>query len=480
MTKAELYRFIDSRERILSDLSDNIWEFAETRFEEIKSQDALSKALEDEGFSVRREFGVPNAFVASYGHGKPVLGFLGEYDALSGLSQKAGVSQREPVIPGYNGHGCGHNMLGVASLGAALALKQYLQENQLEGTVKYFGCPGEEGGSGKAFMAREGVFDRLDAAITWHPGTMTGVSSGSSLANIQVYFKYIGKAAHAAGCPHLGRSALDAVELFNVGVNYLREHIIPEARVHYAVINTGGKSPNVVQPEAEVLYLIRAPKNDQVRAIYKRVVKIAKGAALMTETDVEIQIDKACSNVLPNETLEKIMQANLDTLVLPAPCDQELSFAKDIQNTLDDDEKQNELRTLVGKYGERQGRAIWDKLQGGFCTIVLPYRTSEVAMSGSTDVGDVSWVVPTVQCNVSCYALGTPGHSWQLVAQGKSSWAHKGLLAAAKAMAGTALDLYRSPEVIQDAKKELDERRGGKPYQCPIPDDVKPSPVKKG
>ncbi len=480
MTKAHLNKLIDSRRRKLADLSDSIWEFAETRFEEVKSSEVLSKVLEDEGFSVQRDLGIPNAFVADYGQGKPVIGFLGEYDALSGLSQKAGVCRREPVIPGHNGHGCGHNMLGVASLGAAIALKQYLQEKRLDGTVVYYGCPGEEGGSGKAFMARAGVFDRLDAAVTWHPGTLTCVSSGSSLANIQVYFKYTGKAAHAAACPYLGRSALDAVELFNVGVNYLREHIIPEARVHYAVVNTGGKSPNVVQPEAEVLYLIRAPKNDQVRAIYQRVLKIAQGAALMTETDVEVQVDKACSNVLPNEVLEKIMQSNLDILTLPAPSQEELAFAAAIRETLDEEEKQSEIRTLAGRYGQSQGRAIGERLQNGLCTFVLPHRTSEIAMSGSTDVGDVSWIVPTVQCNVSCYALGTPGHSWQLVSQGKSSWAHKGLLAAAKAMAGTALDLYHNPGVIQNAKIELDERRGGEPYRCPIPDDVNPSPVKKG
>ncbi len=485
MSKNHLYQLVDQRKEGLTDLSDRIWGFAETRFEENQSSEALCKALEAEGFRAQRNVGgVPNAFVGTFstaaGDGHPVIGFLGEYDALSGISQKAGLANKEPLVPGGNGHGCGHNFLGVASLGAAAALKEYAQETGIPLTIKYFGCPGEEGGSGKAFMARAGLFDGLDVAITWHSGSVTAVSTGSSLANIQVYYRFIGKSSHAAGSPHLGRSALDAVELMNVGVNYLREHVIPEARVHYALINAGGKSPNVVQPEAEILYLIRAPKNDQVQGIFQRVSNIARGAAMMTETTLEIQVDKACSNIVPNEVLEKVMQANLESLDLPEPTGEEIEFALAIRDTLDADDRQNEMRSLVSRYGERDARKIAEKLQGPLCTMVLPYKPSEKIMSGSTDVGDVSWIVPTVQCNFSCHALGTPGHSWQMVAQGKSTWAHKGMLGAAKAMVGTALDLLLDPSKVEEAKEELQERVGGEPYRCPIPEGVNPSPVKKG
>ncbi len=478
--KAKLYQSIESKQDAYTDLSDRIWEYAETRFEEKQSAKVLCDALEDAGFIVEQEVaGVPYAFVGTFGSGKPVIGFLGEYDALGNLSQKAGIAEREPLKAGANGHGCGHQLLGVGALAAAAAMKEYMQEHNLPGTIKYFGCPGEEGGSGKAFMARAGIFADLDTAITWHAGSTNGVFSGSSLANIQVYYRFTGKASHAGGSPHLGRSALDAVELMNVGVNYMREHIISEARVHYAVINTGGKSPNVVQPEAEVLYLIRAPKNNIVQEIFQWVNEIAQGAAMMTQTKVEIQVDKACSNLIPNETLEKLMQANLEAMTALEPTPEEVEFARSIRATLDKAEAQKELDSLVQTYGTKEGRELAKQLEGQeFCTIVLPHKNSDKAMSGSTDVSDVSWNVPTVQCWTSCYALGTPGHSWQLVAQGKSSWAHKGMLLAAKAMAGTALDLLAQPEKIEAAKAELKDRLGEETYVCPIPDGVNPSPVK--
>lgn len=478
--KARIYQAIEEKRSVYAALSDKIWEYAETRFEEKQSADALCEALEAAGFEVEREAGgVPFAFVGTFGMGKPVLGFLGEYDALGSLSQKAGVAVRDPLKPGANGHGCGHQLLGVGALAAAIAVKEYMQEHNLSGTIKYYGCPGEEGGSGKAFMARAGLFSDVDTAITWHAGSTNGIFSGSSLANIQVYYRFTGKASHAGGSPHLGRSALDAVELMNVGVNYMREHIISEARVHYAVINTGGKSPNVVQPEAEVLYLIRAPRNSTVKEIFQWVNDIAQGAAMMTQTKVQIQIDKACSNLIPNETLEKLMQANLESIPALIPTDTEVEFARDIRATLDNAEAQKELDSLVKTYGTREGRELAKQLEGKeLCTIVLPHKTSDKPMSGSTDVSDVSWNVPTVQCWTSCYALGTPGHSWQLVSQGKSSWAHKGMLFAAKAMAGTALDLLAQPDKIEDAKAELKERLGDEVYVCPIPEGVNPSPVK--
>lgn len=479
MNKQQVYTTIDQQAIDYAALSDQIWEYAETRFEEKQSAEAICQALERAGFAVVRQAGgVPYAFVGSWGSGAPVIGFLGEFDALSGLSQQAGTAERKSLVPGGNGHGCGHQLLGVGALAAAVAYRDYLRENNLSGTVHYFGCPGEEGGSGKAFMARAGLFAGLDAAITWHPSTVTAVTSGSSLANIQVYFRFTGKASHAGGSPHLGRSALDAIELMNVGVNYMREHIISEARVHYAVTNSGGKSPNVVQPEAEQVYLIRAPKNNLVQEIFAWVCDIARGAALMTQTKVEIQIDKACSNLIPNETLERVMQQNLLELPVPAATAQELADAAAIRQTLNSAELRAEEAMLVKEYGTNQGRQLATQLaELPLCTVVLPHRHSDRPMMGSTDVSDVSWIVPTVQCGTACYALGTPGHSWQLVAQGKSSWAHQAMLLAAKAMAGTAIDLHRQPELLLAAKEEL-QLLTPEGYTCPIPSGVQPSPVK--
>lgn len=480
MSKERLFSLVDEKQDQYIKTADSIWGYAETRFEEKKSAAALCDLLRKEGFSVDESIGkIPYAFIGSWGSGKPVLGFLGEFDALSGLSQQQDVAVREAIIPGGNGHGCGHQLLGSGALAAAVALRDYIKENKLSATIKYFGCPGEESGSGKAFMAREGAFSGIDAAITWHPGSETMVTTGSSLANIQVYFKFIGRASHAGGSPHLGRSALDAVELMNVGVNYLREHVISEARMHYAVVNTGGKSPNVVQPEAEVLYLIRAPKNNLVKDIYERVCDIARGAALMTSTKLTIQVDKACSNLIPNEVLENIMFENLNLIPRRKPSAAELDFAAEIQTTLSEEEKKSSYNGLIAIFGEKEGRKqAAELLKQPITDAIIPHKTSEKAMSGSTDVSDVSWIIPTVQCNTSCTALNTPGHSWQLVAQGRNHWAHTGMLEAAKAMAGVGLDLILQPDKLEAAKQELAERLSDGAYVCPIPAGIQPSPVK--
>ena len=306
MGKQTAWEEIDKKTAEIFAASDEIWGCAETAFTEEKSMKILCDVLKAEGFEVETGLaGVKTAFKGTFGSGKPVIGILGEFDALSGLDQEAGATEKIVVHDGASGHGCGHNMLGTASLSAAIGIKKYLEESKKPGTVIYFGCPGEEGGSGKAFMAKGGVFANLDAAITWHPGDITIADTGSSLANYQVAYKFYGKSAHAGGAPHLGRSALDALELMNMGVQFLREHVIPEARIHYAITNTGGYSPNVVQPYAEVLYLIRAPKNSQVEEIYRRVNKIAEGAAHMTETRVEIDFVKGCSNLMSNKVIAK-------------------------------------------------------------------------------------------------------------------------------------------------------------------------------
>jgi aminobenzoyl-glutamate utilization protein B len=447
-------------------LSDEIWEYAELRFQEHKAVAAQCAILEAEGFRVTRGLaGMPTAFVAEAGSGSPVIGFLGEYDALAGLSQQAGAAEPRAVRPGDAGQGCGHNMLGAGSMLAAVLVKEYLAANSLPGTVRYYGCPGEEGGSGKTFMARDGVFDDLDAALCWHASTFNGVMAVRSLANIQVYFRFKGRAAHAAGAPHLGRSALDAVELTNVGVNYLREHMPTDCRVHYAITNTGGISPNVVQANAEVLYLVRAQNVVQAKALYERVCKVAQGAALMTETELQIEIDKACSDTLPNAALETSLYENLKRLG-PVPFDaQDLAFAAEVQKSLTEEH----IRSNMAMYDVKEVPPL--PLHDG----LLPFDGTAMNRSGSTDVGDVSWVTPTAQVFGACWAIGTPGHSWQVVAQGKSPAAHKGMLHAAKALAATALDVVHSPDLLAQAKAEFHVKTEGKPYLCPIPADVVPA-----
>ena len=344
MRKSEIGSFIEKKRDVFIELSDRIWEFAETAFVEFQSADLLCAALEKEGFCVERGTGgVSTAFCGSWGSGSPVIAFLGEYDALSGLSQKGGVAVKEPLVPGGNGHGCGHNNLGAGAFAAAVAFREYLKNSGKGGTVRYYGCPGEEGGSGKAFMARAGVFDDVDAALTWHPGSVNAVFPFSSLANFQVAYRFKGKSAHAAACPHLGRSALDAVELMNVGVNYLREHVIPEARMHYAITDSGGFSPNVVQPKAEALYLLRAPRTPQVEEIYERVNKIARGAALMTETELEIRFIKACANVVQNNVLERVLERNFAELGVPEYAEEEISFARAIFDGIAPSERSSDL-----------------------------------------------------------------------------------------------------------------------------------------
>lgn len=460
---------VDGKRDAFVALADQIWRLAELRFNEHKSAAAHVAALEEEGFRVTRNLaGMETAFVAESGRGGPVIGFLGEYDGLAGLSQDAGVAQPRTSTPGAVGHGCGHNLLGAGAALAAVALRNYLMATGIQGTVRFYGCPAEEGGSGKAFMARAGAFDDLDAAVSWHPGCFAAVMSRSSLANLQVYWRFTGRASHAAGAPHLGRSALDAVELMNIGVNFMREHMPASARVHYSITDAGGVSPNVVQPRAEVLYLIRAPEVGQARALFARVRKIGDGAALMTETEVDFEIDKACSNIVPNTTLAGAMYENL-TRIGTVPFDeQDVDFARRIRETLTPDDIAHSIDT----YGTPDAASA--VLYGA----PVPLDPTSRLMGGSTDVGDVSWIVPTVQMWGACFAVGTPGHSWQLVAQGMSPAAHKGMVHAAKVMAATALDTIRDPALLQRAKAELKERVGREGYRCPIPDEVIPPPLR--
>ncbi len=479
MGKQRLDEIIEANRNRLISVSDRIWEYAETRFKEFKSAELLCRVLKEEGFSVQKGVaGIATAFVGSFGDKGPVVAVLGEYDALSGLSQKSGIAKKEPLVEGGNGHGCGHNLLGTGALAAAIAVKRYLEEANIEGTIRYYGCPGEEGGSGKAFMVKEGLFSDVDIALTWHPLNHNTIYSVSTLANYQVYYKFHGKSSHAGMAPHLGRSALDAVELMNVGVNYLREHIIPGARVHYAVTNTGGISPNVVQAEAEVVYLVRAPKISQVQEIYERVCNIAKGAALMTETECEIVFDKACSDYIPNNTLEKLLYANFTEIGVPQFTEEEKNLAREMKHSLAESDINNDLKMAADLMGGKGKEIINALKEKDISDIILPHVHLSTLLPGSTDVGDVSWVVPTAQLGVACNVFGTPGHSWQSVAQGATGLAHKGMLVAGKVLARTAVDVLENPEIVVKAKAELREKLNGATYVSPIPPGIKPSPLK--
>lgn len=479
--KKHICDWLEENQKEFTDISRKIWELAEMRFCETNSANIIIDKLLQEGFAIKENLaGIKTAFSAEFGTGNPIIAILGEYDALAGLSQKLMSTIPEPLIIGGCGHGCGHNLLGTGALAGVIALKNLMAEKKIPGTIRYYGCPGEEGGSGKAFMARAGAFDDVDVALTWHPFGNNAVMSVTMLANFQVSFKFHGRSAHAAASPHLGRSALDGVELMNVGVNYLREHVIPEARMHYAIVNTGGHSPNVVQAEAEVLYLLRAPHLQQVEEIYERVCDIAKGAALMTGTTVDVLFEKACSNYIPNNAVEKVVYANLLQIGAPAFDDKDKKFANDMKNTLSKNDINSELSMAKTFMGATFEQSILDKLVSEpLSETILPYAFSTSLLSGSSDVGDVSWIAPTAQFAVACQAFGTPPHSWQAVSQGASPLAHKGMLTAGKVLACSALDLLLDCEVVKVARIEHERQLGGIKYKSPIPADVYPKPFVK-
>lgn len=457
---------IDAMSPAFSALSDQIWDFAELKFNEYRSSGILSQALEDHGFRVRR--GIANmatAFIGECGSSKPIIAFLGEFDALPGMSQVSGVAEPKPIEESGTGHGCGHNLLGVGSLLAAIALANHLRENHLPGTVRYYGCPGEEGGWGKTFMVRAGEFDDVDAALTWHPAPFNGVRSTDNLAVLEYYYRFTGLSAHAANSAHLGRSALDAMELMNVGANFLREHMQQDCRLHYAITDPGGQAPNVVQSRAEVFYYVRAPDMPAAMKLSDRIAMVARGAAMMTETDVEIVFKRGATNLLPNLSLENAMHENMVTLG-PVPFDDaDIGFAQNIQNTFTDEAIKSSIRLYQIKID-------------GSTPLHMGLRAFEGIShfrAGSTDVGDVSWVTPTAQCWAPAWAIGTNPHTWQVVAQGKSPSAHKAMIHAAKTLAATGLSLFSSPALLEAAKSEWMEKTDGAGYKCPIPPDIEPA-----
>ena len=460
---------VEAKREKFARVSDAVWAVPELYFKETQSAAILIQALKEEGFAVEEGVdGIPTAFIGTWGTGKPVIGILGEFDALPGLSQEAACPEHRELVPGGPGHGCGHNALGAGAMAAAVAAKDYMERTGLTGTIRYYGCPAEEAGWGKMFLARDGYFDDLDACYTWHPGVGNMVQSTSSLANMCAFFTFRGRTAHAAAAPHLGRSALDACELMNVGVNYLREHVIPEARIHYAYQDVGGSAPNVVQDHAQLKYFIRAPKITQVKEIGERVKDIARGAALMTGTELEIYFSAGMCDYVPNDALSYLLSEALEAVGGPSFDDADRALAKEFFDSYSASEIEASLKRLSYNYDD------W----ADYRTIPLVekvglYKPSDAYGFGSTDVGDASYAAPTAQMNVATYANGTPGHSWQVTAQVGSTITHKALVTVAEAIGLAAILTIERPETVKAAREEYVKETGGK-YICPVGMDAKP------
>lgn len=469
-------KYIDENAGIFTGVSDAVWAKPELSLKEFESAKLYCDTLRKYGFEVTEGLaGVATAFCGRYGSGRPVIGILGEFDALSGLSQAAGCSEHKPLVEGAPGHGCGHNMLGAGALGAAFAVKDYLEKSGKPGTVIFYGCPGEEGGAGKAFMAREGMWRELDCALTWHPSDVNEVVTGTNNSSIQVLYKFHGVSAHAAGDPENGRSALDAVELMNTGVQYLREHMTSDCRVHYAIIDAGGVSPNVVQSEASVLYLVRANKVLDSVKLLARVDKIAQGAALMTETGFDRQFIDGTAELVPNYTLEELLYRIFNEVGLPEYSAEEKALAEALRKTYD-------VPTAPGIAAGFDADIAADVaertngLSDALCGFIMPEYHSAGFAAGSTDVGDVSWQTPAAQVHCVTFPFGAAGHSWQNVSSGGTSLGHKGLINAAKIIACAAIELMNDPETLQKARDEF-ARRTKSGYVCPIEPDAVPTAI---
>lgn len=469
-----LERVIDQKSQMILDANDKIWEYAELAYHETRSADLLCRILKDEGFSVTTgDAGIPTCFTGSfsYGTGKPVMGILGEYDALSSLSQKAASPRKEPVTAGAPGHGCGHSALGTGSLAAVLAVKEYLVENKKDGTIIYFGCPAEEGAGAKQFMARAGMFDNVDFVYTWHPATINAVECSHSNAIMGANFEFKGVSSHAGGSPHLGRSALDAAELMNVGCNYLREHMIPEARIHYAYIDAGGTAPNVVQDHAVIRYEVRSPWVSQVKDLFERVKNVARGASIMTDTTVDCELAMAFTEYIPNNALAAVADECMKEVGAPKWDETDYAMAREFLHTYPPITMENIKSQIIEVFGEDRLEEI---LERPLDSEIHPFNPDKIKLTaGSTDVGDVGYAAPTLNINIATACIGNVGHSWQMVAQTCSPLAHKGLLTAAKVMALACVRTMDRPDVIEAAKKEVTKRNGGH-YTCPLPDSVMP------
>ncbi len=439
---------IDKKYQDYCQVARQIWTFAELGYQESKSSTLLKETLKKSGFEIQSNAAdIPTAFVASYGSGKPIIGILAEYDALPGLSQDS-VPVQKPLKEGDSGHGCGHNLFGTASVAAAIALKDWMIQTKQAGTIRLYGTPAEEGGGGKVFMARSGLFDDVDAILHWHPGTSNNASASTCLAVKSGIFRFYGKTAHAAAAPDRGRSALDGVEAMNYMVNLMREHVPEKSRIHY-VITKGGLAANVVPDYAEVEYVVRHPDVEETEKIWDRVVEAAKGAAQGTGTRMEVEVQSGLFNLLPNETLAKVMDANLQKVggVIYTPA--EMEFATKLRESFE------------GKVAPLSEAASVQPFKMGY-------------FPASTDVGDVSWLVPTAGLSTATWVPGTAAHTWQATAADGMSIGFKGMSNAAKIIALSGAQLFNNPAIIKQAKEELVKRRGAEFQYKPMIGDRKP------
>ena len=445
---------IESKANVLIEVADNMWKEPETAYNEVKAAQWIADVLKANGFEVEMgAYNLPTCVVGRWGKGHPVVGFLGELDALPGMSQKI-CTFKDPIVPGGAGQGCGHNLLGAACLGGALGMKAELEAKGLEGTVVYYGCPAEEVLTGKAFMAREGAFRDLDCAFSWHGGSMNGVNNGVSTGLNSAIFHFKGRTAHAGGDPHNGRSALDAAEIMSVGANYLREHVTSDVRIHY-VYKEAGTAPNIVPDKAAVWYYVRAFSRPAIEDTYARLVKVAEGAAHMTETELEIEFLGGCYPTLGNETISQVAVEQLEAIGPVQWTEEELKFAE-------------ELNTKSSQYAQVKASGALDN--GPLATNIIGINRGYGY--GSTDVGDVMHIVPTIFIGTDTYNLAAPGHSWQITACAGMSIGYKGMLLGAKALAATGMEVAENMEILEKAKAEFAEKMKGKTYKCPITPDL--------
>ncbi|WP_040303279.1 amidohydrolase [Algoriphagus machipongonensis] len=435
--ETEVLQKLDEKAAYYGDISKEIWDLAELGYLEKESSGLLQKTLADAGFTIKAGVAdIPTAFVAEFGSGQPIVGIMAEFDALPGVSQKA-VPFREPVVEGGAGHACGHHLFGTASVAAGIAAKEWMEENNIKGTIRVYGTPAEEGGGGKVYMAKSGIMDDVDAMLHWHPSSANNAGANSSLANISTKFRFYGEASHAAAAPDRGRSALDGVEAMNYMVNLMREHVPQETRMHY-VITRGGEAPNVVPAFAESYHYVRHPNALKVKELFEKLVDAAEGAAQGTQTTMEYEIINGVYNLMPNETLASIMHKNLERIGGVSYSAEELKFAEDIIETYPQG-------VMVSPEDAEK---------------IAPFEVNEKGAGGSTDVGDVSWLVPTAGLGTATWVPGTSAHTWQAVAAGGTSIGRKGMMVAAKTLALTAIDVFKDPSIAEKAKAELNERRG--------------------
>ncbi|MBK5293693.1 MAG: amidohydrolase [Acidobacteriia bacterium] len=429
-------------------IASQIWELAESGYQEHKSSALLKAELRKAGFALQENVGgIPTAFAATWGQGKPVVGIMGEFDALPGLSQ-ATLPDRMPIVEGAPGHGCGHNLLGTAAVFAAIVAKDQFAASGRPGTIRFFGTPAEEGGGGKIYMARAGVFSGTDVVLTWHPGNNNSAGLSGTLANISAKFRFHGKASHASSAPEAGRSALDAVQLMNYAVELLREHVPQETRIHYVITN-GGSAPNIVPQLAESYYYARHPNMTSLDGIWDRIVKCAQAAALATETRMEMDLVNSVYDVLPNDALSLLLDKNLRRAGGVQYTAEENAFARRLQTTLDNPSALGTQESIVPREADR-------------------------GLGGSTDVGDISWLLPTAQFTTATWVPGTPAHTWQSTACSGMSIGRKGMLVAAKTLALTTLDILHDPKQGDQAQASFEKRKGGRIYRSRVPEGQNP------